>query len=104
MSAGASAGGVAEVFNQLSFASPLFWLAFGWAVGRVYARARRGELGWQLVYVGIVSASHWLVSQGVAAAFVPACVYVVVPLIVLRIARARPSALRAGTLRRPSPA
>lgn len=102
MSKGASAGGVAEVFNQFGFASPLFWLAFGFGIARLHARARAGDLRWQLAYVGLVCASHWLVSQGVAAAFVPACIYVVVPLVVLRLARVSPARVAPPSVRRPS--
>jgi len=90
LSGGASAGGVAEVFNQFGFASPLLWFAFGYAMAALYRRTKGGDVRWGLAYVGVLCASHWLVSQGVAAAFVPACIYVVVPLIALRIARAQP--------------
>jgi hypothetical protein len=98
LSAGASAGGVAEVFNQFGYASPIFWLLFGYALALLYRRAKGGDVRWQLAYVGIVCASHWLVSQGVAAAFVPACIYVIVPLVVLRFARSSPTLLQRATV------
>lgn len=88
MTPGASAGGVSEVFNQLGWASPLFWLWIGWCAGTLYRHATVvDDPRWAVAYIGILCASHWLVSQGFAAAFVPGAVYQVVPAVVFLFAR-----------------
>lgn len=88
LTAGASAGGVSEVFNQFGWISPLFWFLVAWCSGRVYRRAMvDDDPRWAVAYVGILCGTHWLISQGFSAAFVPGAIYQVVPVGVFLIAR-----------------
>jgi len=94
MSIGASAGGLAEVFNQFGWFSPLFWGLLGWLAARMLRRARvEDDPRWVVAYIGVLCASHWLISQGFAAAFVPACVFQVVPWLAFRVVRVAPRKL-----------
>jgi hypothetical protein len=114
MTPGAAFGGVAETFQQFAWAAPLFWLALGWGIGRSYAYAYYKPTALrQIVYVGIISTTHWLVSQGFVACFIPMMFYTAVPLVLMYGFRVRkPRAPRrrvtapgfgpyAGTLRPP---
>jgi hypothetical protein len=78
---GASSGGVADTFVQYGIFCPLFWFGLSWGIGCVYMRALRGNPRWLFTYVGFICASHWLVSQGFAASFVPGMCFQTVPLI-----------------------
>lgn len=81
---GAAPGGVADSFVQYGLLCPLFWFGLSWGIGWVYKRARAGNSArWLFSYVGFICATHWLVSQGFAAAFVPGMYFQVVPIIVL---------------------
>lgn len=76
---GAAAGGVADSFIQYGYFTPVFWFGLSWFVARIFVRARWGsDPRWQWVYVGFVCVTHWLISQGAAAAFVPVTIFVVV--------------------------
>jgi hypothetical protein len=106
-STGASSAGVADSFIQYGFLCPLYWFALAWAVGAVYARVIRGKSApWLFIYVGFICASHWLISQNLAAAFVPFWFFESVPLFAFalfslyRRAAAPPQKVR----RRPRPA
>ena len=73
-------GGVADSFIQYGYLTPLFWIGFGWFVGRIYARAKLGnDPRWVWAYAGIVCVTHWLISQSIAAAYVPGIIFVLVP-------------------------
>jgi hypothetical protein len=86
LGAGAAAGGVADTFVQYGIFCPLFWLALSWGMGTVYVRARMGNSPrWLFCYVGFICASHWLVSQGLAAAFVPGMFFQAVPFVVFLV-------------------
>jgi hypothetical protein len=88
MSVGAAIGGVAEVFNQFGWASPVFWFLLGWLAAWIYARARdSGNARWGIAFVGLVATMHWLVSQGFTEAFVPGAIYQAVPFLVFGLTR-----------------
>ena len=79
---GASSGGVAESFVQYGFLCPVFWLGLSWVLAKVFVRATLGNSPrWIFCYVGFICASHWLVSQGFDAAFVPLCFFQAVPFV-----------------------
>jgi hypothetical protein len=98
MTAGASWGGVASVFEQYGFLSPLFWAALGYFAGRSYHEALSHCLHKEITYLGFMSGTHWLIAQGFGAAFVPICIFVIPPLIFLRSARVHPSSNRSRDL------
>jgi hypothetical protein len=53
-------------------------------VGLLYTAAIRSHNPWLMfAYVGILCASHWLISQNVPSAFVPAMFFEIVPVVVL---------------------
>jgi hypothetical protein len=83
---GAASGGVADTFVQYGVLCPLFWFGLSWGMGAVYVRALMGNSPrWLFCYVGFICASHWLVSQGFAASFVPGMFFQAVPLIVFAV-------------------
>ena len=99
---GAAAGGVADSFLQYGFLAPLFWYGLSWLMARVYLRARYGnDLRWQCSYIAFMCATHWLVSQGFAAAFVPWMCFLAVPLLVSLILRKNPPRARANMPKQP---
>ncbi|MES2467248.1 MAG: hypothetical protein V4675_08110 [Verrucomicrobiota bacterium] len=82
---GAAAGGVADAFVQYGFLTPLFFGLFGWLVSKAYWKGRNeGSLFWIHSYIAFVCATHWLISQGVSAAFVPMLAFLLIPLATLR--------------------
>src|ERR1035438_4669993 len=91
MTRGASWGGVASAFEQYGFLSPLFWAALGYFAGRSYHQALSHRLNKEITYLGFLSGAHWLIAQGFGAAFVPVCIFIIPPLIVLRSVRGNPS-------------
>jgi|GEM_PF-1565517 len=96
MSSGAASGGVAETFAELGWGFIAVWLLLGWAMGCLHRTAKEGrDPRAAVAFVGVVCSSHWLISQGVAAAFVPTMIYLTVPAIAFRFARVR------GTLNHP---
>jgi hypothetical protein len=104
LGAGAAAGGVADSFIQYGFLSPLYWFALAWVAGRVYARAREGNSPrWIFCYVGFICASHWLISQGFAAAAIPGMYFQAVPFAVFFALSYLPSAQPARRLVRRRP-
>ncbi|MEJ0001115.1 MAG: hypothetical protein WDO13_19330 [Verrucomicrobiota bacterium] len=79
---GASSAGVADSFLEYGLLAPLFWFLLSWGFGSVYCKAIVvGSPRWMFCYVGIICASHWLVSQSFAAAFVPAMYFQAVPFV-----------------------
>lgn len=83
---GASNAGVADSFFQYGWIFPLFWYALGWLFARVYHKGfAANNARWSLTYVGIMCASHWLISQSLPSAAVPCLVFIVVPQFVLFI-------------------
>jgi hypothetical protein len=91
MTYGASWGGVASVFEQYGFLSPLFWAALGYFAGHAYRRALSHCLRKEMTYLGFLSGTHWLVSQGFGAAFVPMCIFIIPAVVFLRLVRVNPS-------------
>ena len=90
MSNGASYGGIANTFEQFGLLCPLFWYALGWWAARLYrASIRHADATRSMQYVGFLCATHWLVSQGFGAMFVPACYCILVPTAVLAYVRRR---------------
>jgi hypothetical protein len=72
LGAGAASGGVAETFIQYGAFCPLFWALISWVAARIFVLATLADQPqWQLSYVCFIAATHWLVSQGFAAALVP---------------------------------
>ncbi|BDG09639.1 hypothetical protein [Anaeromyxobacter paludicola] len=91
---GASVGGVAEVFMQVGWFSPLLWFLSGYLASGFYRRAaEHNDPRAFMTYAGVLSASHWLVSQGFTAAAVPLAIYVAVPRVIFRLARIRKARL-----------
>jgi hypothetical protein len=83
---GAAAGGVSDTFVQYGFLTPLFFGFLGWLVSKAYWKGYNGgSLYWIHSYIAIVCATHWLISQGFAAAFVPMMVFLFIPLAALRL-------------------
>ena len=87
---GASWGGVASVFEQYGFLSPLFWAALAYFAGRSYHQALSHRLHKEVTYLGFMSGAHWLIAQGFGAAFVPICAFIIPTLILLRSVRGTP--------------
>jgi hypothetical protein len=92
LGAGAASGGVADSFIQYGILCPVYWLGLSWLYGRVYVRAREGRPRWIFCYVGLMCASHWLISQSFAAAAVPGLYFQVVPFGVFFVFNLIPSA------------
>lgn len=91
LGSGAAATGVAEAFVQYGYLAPLFWFVIAWIIGRAYVRAVAStDPRVQISYVGLLCASHWLISQSFSEAFVPAAIYQVVPILAFALARCRP--------------
>ncbi len=86
LSYGAAAGGAANAFEQLGLVVPVLWFAVGRFARFLFNGAiieRRPERIVQ--YTGFVCAFHWMVAQALGAMFVPACYYIVLPTMLLRI-------------------
>ncbi len=85
---GAASGGVADTFREYGVFCPLFWFGLSWCLGFVYVRAVAGNNPrWLFCYVGFICATHWLVSQGFAASFVPLMYFQIVPIAVFTVLR-----------------
>lgn len=83
---GAAAGGVADAFVQYGFLTPLFFCLLGYLVSKAYWKGRfEGNIYAIHIYFAIVAASHWLISQGLAAAFVPLLAFAVIPYLTLKV-------------------
>jgi hypothetical protein len=91
MTNGAAWGGACDVFEEFGFLSPLFWAALAYLAGRSYREALSRRLDQQMTYLGFLAGTHWLVSQGFGAAFVPLCIFTIPPAVFLRYARIEPS-------------
>ena len=88
LTTGAAAGGVAETFQELGFAAPLFWFLFGLVAAKMFSVARdTGDLRNQASFIGLLASQHWLIAQGFAAAFIPMLIYQFVPLIAFHLAK-----------------
>ena len=86
---GAAAGGFADSFLQYGYLTPMFWLLLSYCFGRRYSAAIfNSSPHYLFTYVAILCSSHWLLSQGLAAAFVPCLIFLTIPIVVLRFARA----------------
>jgi hypothetical protein len=82
---GAASGGVADAFVQYGFLTPLFYLVLGWLMSKAYWKGwHEGSVLWIHGYIAIVCSTHWLLSQGFAAAFVPMLAFLFIPLATLR--------------------
>ncbi len=81
---GAAFGGVADSFVQYGVLCPFFWLVLATLIGWLYSAAVRTHSPWlMLAYVGFLCASHWLISQNVPSAFVPAMFFELVPVLLM---------------------
>jgi hypothetical protein len=82
---GAASGGVADSFFQYGWLTPVVWAGLGWFVSRIYWKGLQGgKILWKHSYIAIVCGTHWLISQGFAAAFVPMVIFWIIPFCVLR--------------------
>jgi hypothetical protein len=91
MVVGGAITGPASSFHQYGMACPLFWYLIGYGFGRVFRRSSAAhDDRWVLIWVMLLASLHWLIAQSFHDAFVPACIYVFVPLIVFRYARLGP--------------
>ena len=87
---GAAIGGVADSFVQYGFLAPLYWYALAFIVARLFLRALASDdPRWQLSYLGVICATHWLVSQSLGEAIVPAAAYQAIPMISFALCRQR---------------
>jgi hypothetical protein len=91
MTGGSAWGGAADAFEEFGFLSPLFWAALAFFVGRSYRHALSRSLRDIMAYLGFLAGTHWLVAQGFGAAFVPVCIFIIPPLVLLRCVRVKPS-------------
>lgn len=91
MTYGASWAGAASVFEQYGFLCPFFWGTLGYFAGRCYRHGLSRRLPQQITYLGFISGTHWLISQGFGAAFVPVCIFVLPPLAILRFIQVKRS-------------
>ena len=97
---GAAPGGVADSFVQYGVLCPLFWFGLSWGFGRVYVRARYGNNPrWVFCYIGFMCTTHWLISQGFAAAFVPGACFQAVPFLAFLVLGRTPKPTRADLKR-----
>ena len=95
MTTGAASGGVAETFQELGYAAPLFWFVFGFVAAKFFSGARdTGDLRNQASFIGLLASQHWLIAQGFAAAFIPMLIYQFVPLIAFHLVRGKAAAPR----------
>ncbi len=82
---GAAAGGFADSFVQYGYLSPLFWFCLSYYFARQYSSASRSfDPNKVFSYMAILCSTHWLISQGFAAAFVPYLIFLVVPKLLFR--------------------
>jgi hypothetical protein len=87
---GSAYAGVGESFMDFGWTTPIFWFGLGWGFGRLYRKSlAQGLSTWVIVYIGMIAASHYLITQGFAAFFVPACIYVAIPLGIFAISGGR---------------
>lgn len=91
LSSGAAAGGVAETFMEFGFFAPLLWLALGFAMGRRFVDV--SSILKRAQFIAILASSHWLISQGVAAASVPAVIYFLTITMIIKLS-SRPGTAR----------
>lgn len=94
LSSGASAGGVADTFMELGFLAPFLWLAFGYILGGRFVHT--SSILKRAQFITFLAGSHWLVSQGVAAAFVPTLIYFLVITLIIKVSSKPRTALEAG--------
>lgn len=81
---GASYAGVADTFIEYGLLCPLFWFVQSALIGLVYRLVIQTSSPWWLFcYTGFICSSHWLVSQGFSASFVPGMYFQLIPLGVL---------------------
>jgi hypothetical protein len=97
LSGGAAAGGIANVFLQFGLLTPVFFWWIARSFENLYARCIAfGDPRHCLVYVGLSAGLHWFIAQGVEAAFVPCVIYIVTPLVLLRVVARRSESVPAG--------
>jgi hypothetical protein len=91
MVVGGAITGPASSFHQYGFAFPAFWYLIGFGFARVFKRSN-GEHDdrWKVMWVMMLASLHWLIAQSFHDAFVPACIYVLAPLVVFRSSRRTP--------------
>ncbi|MDO8206374.1 MAG: hypothetical protein Q7T38_00975 [Gallionella sp.] len=91
LSSGAAAGGVAETFMELGFLAPFLWFALGFAMGRRFVDV--SSILKRAQFITILAGSHWLASQGVAAAFIPMLIYFLIITMIIKLS-SRPGTAR----------
>jgi hypothetical protein len=97
LSGGAAAGGIANVFLQFGLLTPVFFWWIARSFENLYAKCIAfGDPRHCLVYVGLSAGLHWFIAQGVEAAFVPCVIYIVIPLVLLRVVAKRSETVSAG--------
>jgi hypothetical protein len=91
MVVGGAITGPASSFHQYGYAFPLFWYLIGYSFARVFRRSYYDQDDrWKVIWIGLLASLHWLITQSFHDAFVPACIYVLAPLVVFRFARRNP--------------
>jgi len=109
-SVGSAITGIGESFSEFYWLTPVFWFVIGWCFGWLYRLAVLRPMSvWAIVYIGLIAATHYLVTQGFAAFFVPACIYVVLPIMIFTVAGAhrgvvaqKPAAVRPNRAQTPA--
>ena len=97
LSGGAAAGGIANVFLQFGLLTPVFFWWIARSFENLYAKCIAfADPRHCLVYVGLSAGLHWFIAQGVEAAFVPWVIYIVIPLVLLRVVAKRSETVSAG--------
>lgn len=88
---GAAAGGFADTFLQYGYATPIFWYILVFYFARLYSAAIYGSHPTHIFsYIAVLSSTHWLISQGIAASFVPCLIFIFVPKAILFYTRKSP--------------
>jgi hypothetical protein len=88
MTNGASAGGVANVVEQLGILFPLFWVVIAQFLDFLHKKCFAiDSLSNPVYFVGFLGGAHWLIAQGLGASLVPICFFVFPPFLVFRYAK-----------------
>ena len=79
---GASNAGVADSFFQYGWLFPFYWYCISYIFSILYTNGQKtNDPRWCLSYVGVMCASHWLISQSLSAATVPGLIFIVIPIV-----------------------
>jgi hypothetical protein len=78
---GSALSGIGESFMDFGWFTPVFWFCLGWCFGKLYRLAiAHGFSMWAIIYIGMIAGTHYLITQGFGAFFVPACIYISMPI------------------------